>query len=146
MPTLYPVQRVTYPRSRVFDESFLGQTKRLLIGRPIPSSLAHHERFSKATGLAVLSSDALSSVAYATEEILRVLMIGGLAALTLSLPISLMIAALLAIVAFSYRQTIKVYSRGGGDYMRSVGSLVLNLPPLQHPDHLTIPQQPDGRR
>jgi amino acid transporter len=72
---------------------------------------------SKATGLAVLSSDALSSVAYASEEILRVLMIGGLAAMTLSRPISLMIATLLAVVAFSYRQTIKVYSRGGGDYM-----------------------------
>ena len=99
------------------DESFLGQAKRLLVGRPIPSSLAHHQRLSKATGLAVLSSDALSSVAYASEEILRVLMIGGLAAMTLSRPISLMIATLLAVVAFSYRQTIKVYSRGGGDYM-----------------------------
>ena len=99
------------------DESFLGQVKRVLVGRPIPSSLAHHERLTKATGLAVLSSDALSSVAYASEEILRVLMIGGLATLTLSRPISLLIATLLAVVAFSYRQTIKVYSRGGGDYM-----------------------------
>ena len=99
------------------DESFLGQAKRLLVGRPIPSSLAHHQRLGRATGLAVLSSDALSSVAYASEEILRVLMVGGLAAMTLSQPISLMIATLLAVVAFSYRQTIKVYSRGGGDYM-----------------------------
>jgi amino acid transporter len=99
------------------DESFLGQAKRLLVGRPIPSSLAHHQRLGKTTGLAVLASDALSSVAYATEEILRVLMIGGLAALTLSRPISLMIAALLTVVALSYRQTIKVYSKGGGDYM-----------------------------
>jgi len=99
------------------DESFLGQVKRVLVGRPIPSSLAHHERLTKATGLAVLSSDALSSVAYASEEILRVLMVGGLATLTLSRPISLLIATLLAVVAFSYRQTIKVYSRGGGDYM-----------------------------
>jgi len=48
--------------------------KRLLLGRPIPTHLAHHERLSKVTGLAVLSSDALSSVAYATEEILRVTM------------------------------------------------------------------------
>jgi amino acid transporter len=99
------------------DESFLGQVKRVLVGRPIPSSLAHHERLTKATGLAVLSSDALSSVAYASEEILRVLMIGGVAALALSRPISLMIATLLVVVAFSYRQTIKVYSKGGGDYM-----------------------------
>ena len=100
------------------DESFLGQVKRLLVGQPIPSSLAHHERLSKATGLAVLSSDALSSVAYATEEVLRVLMIGGLAAMTLVARRSaLLIAALLAVVAFSYRQTIKAYPRGGGDYM-----------------------------
>jgi hypothetical protein len=54
----------------------IGRTKRLLVGRPISSDLAHHERLSKTAGLAVLSSDALSSVAYATEEVLRVLMIG----------------------------------------------------------------------
>ena len=65
------------------EEGVLSQVKRLLVGAPIPSHLAHHERLSRVTGLAVLSSDALSSVAYATEEILRVLMIGGVAALAL---------------------------------------------------------------
>lgn len=90
--------------------------KRVLVGTPIPSHLAHHERFGKATGLAVLSSDALSSVAYATEEVLRVLMIGGLAAMSLSLPISLCIAALLTMVTVSYRQTIHAYPQGGGAY------------------------------
>jgi amino acid transporter len=99
------------------ETALLGQVKRVLVGRPIPSDLAHHERLTKVTGLAVLSSDALSSVAYATEEILRVLMVGGLAALALSRNISFLIAALMAVVAFSYRQTINVYSRGGGDYM-----------------------------
>jgi amino acid transporter len=94
----------------------IGQAKRLLVGPPIPTELAHHERLGKATGLAVLSSDALSSVAYATEEILRVLMVGGLATLSFSRPISLLIATLMAIVAFSYRQTINVYCHGGGDY------------------------------
>ena len=77
------------------DESFLSQVKRLLVGAPIPSHLAHHERFSKVTGLAVLSSDALSSVAYATEEILRVLLIGGVAALGLVTPIGAVIATML---------------------------------------------------
>jgi amino acid transporter len=101
----------------VFEESLLGQAKRLLVGRPISSELAHHERLSKGTGLAVLSSDALSSVAYATEEVLRVLMIGGLAAMTWSPTIAIMIAALLAIVAFSYTQTIKAYPGGGGAYI-----------------------------
>lgn len=69
------------------------------------------------TGLAVLSSDALSSVAYATEEILRVLILVGPAALSLANPIAFVIATILAIVAFSYRQTIHAYPAGGGAYL-----------------------------
>lgn len=99
------------------DESFLSQIKRLIVGAPIPSSHAHHERFSRVTGLAVLSSDALSSVAYATEEILRVLAFGGVAALSLVTPIGAVIATMLAIVVFSYRQTIYAYPGGGGAYI-----------------------------
>jgi amino acid transporter len=101
----------------VAEESFFSQLKRLVLGAPIPSHLAHHERFSRITGLAVLSSDALSSVAYATEEILRVLMIAGVAALGLVTPIGLVIATMLAIVVFSYRQTIYAYPSGGGAYI-----------------------------
>ncbi len=99
------------------EESFLGQVKRLIVGAPIPSHLAHHERFSKVTGLAVLSSDPLSSVAYATEEILRVLTIAGAASLWLVTPIGAVIATMLAVVAFSYRQTIHAYPNGGGAYI-----------------------------
>ena len=99
------------------DESFLSQLKRALVGAPIPSHLAHHERLSRVTGLAVLSSDALSSVAYATEEILRVLLVGGVAALSLVTPIGIIIAVMLAIVVFSYRQTIYAYPSGGGAYI-----------------------------
>jgi len=95
----------------------LAGLKRLLVGSPISTAHADHERLSRATGLAVLSSDALSSVAYATEEILRVLMIGGAAALSLSTPVSGVIALLLLIVAFSYRQTIFAYPTGGGAYL-----------------------------
>ena len=98
-------------------ESFLGQVKRLIVGAPIPSHLAHHERFSRVTGLAVLSSDPLSSVAYATEEILRVLMASGLAAMSLVTPIGAVIATMLAIVVFSYQQTIHAYPSGGGAYI-----------------------------
>ena len=101
------------------DASFLSQAKRLLVGRPIPSSLAHHERLTRATGLAVLSSDPLSSVAYATEEVLRVLMIGGLAAMSLAPTIALLIAALLIVVVLSYRQTVHAYPQGGGAYIVS---------------------------
>src|SRR5262249_44971198 len=82
-------------------------------GQPIPSHLAHHERLSRVTGLAVLSSDALSSVAYATDFILTTLVVAGVAAFRYALPISIVIAALLAIVAFSYRQTIHAYPTGG---------------------------------
>ena len=99
------------------DESFLSQVKRRIVGAPIPSHLAHHERFSKVTGLAVLSSDPLSSVAYATEEILRVLTIAGVGALWLVTPIGAVIATMLAVVAFSYRQTIHAYPNGGGAYI-----------------------------
>jgi amino acid transporter len=110
-------------RQIVPDDGAYSLFKRLLLGRPIPSSLAHHERLSRVTGLAVLSSDALSSVAYATEEILRVLIVGGLAALTFSTPIGLLIATLLGLVAFSYRQTIYAYPGGGGAYIVSKDNL-----------------------
>ncbi len=91
--------------------------KRVVVGRPIPSYHADHHKFGLLGGLAVLSSDALSSVAYATEEVLRVLMVGGVAALSIGTPISLLIATLLLIVVFSYRQTIQAYPGGGGAYI-----------------------------
>jgi len=91
--------------------------KRALIGRPIASEHAIHERLTKVKALAVLSSDALSSVAYATEQTLIILVLAGAAALRYTLPISLAIVALLAIVAISYRQTIYAYPNGGGSYI-----------------------------
>src|SRR2546429_247189 len=105
------------------EEGLLSAIKQVLVGKPIPSPLAHHERLSKITGLAVLSSDALSSVAYATEEILRVLVLAGTAAIGLASPIAMVIAAILAIVVFSYRQTIHAYPSGGGAYLVSKDNL-----------------------
>jgi amino acid transporter len=99
------------------EDSAEFSLKRLLVGKPIPSSMAHHERLSRVTGLAVLSSDALSSVAYATDFILATLVVAGVGAFSHAIPISLVIAALLAIVAFSYRQTIHAYPTGGGAYI-----------------------------
>jgi amino acid transporter len=101
----------------VAEEGLFSQIKRVVVGAPIPSHLAHHERLSRFTGLAVLSSDPLSSVAYATEEILRVLVLAGVASLGLATPIALVIASILAIVVFSYRQTIHAYPSGGGAYI-----------------------------
>ncbi len=95
----------------------LLRSKRFLIGAPLTTAAAAHERLTKTKALAVLSSDALSSVAYASEEILRVLLLAGLGALSLSLPIGAAIVALLLIVGASYRQTIKAYPHGGGSYI-----------------------------
>jgi amino acid transporter len=91
--------------------------RRLLMGDPLATSQLIHEKLTKIKALAVFSSDALSSVAYATEEILFVLIAAGASALWLSLPIALAIAALLLIVGFSYNQTIHAYPRGGGAYI-----------------------------
>ena len=100
------------PAGRAF-----GKLKRAVIGAPLSTAAAVHERLTKVKALAVLSSDALSSVAYATEEILQVLLLAGLGALALSLPIGAAIVALLLIVGISYRQTIKAYPAGGGSYI-----------------------------
>ena len=91
--------------------------RRLLIGPPLANAQAEHERLTKFKALAVLSSDAISSVAYATEAILITLVAAGSGYLGLTLPISFAIVLLLAIVATSYRQTIPAYPNGGGSYI-----------------------------
>ena len=91
--------------------------KRWVVGPPMPLAQARHERLTKRVALAVFSSDALSSVAYATEEILLVLVLAGAAAAHLTVPIALSITALLVIVAISYQQTIYAYPSGGGSYI-----------------------------
>ena len=99
------------------------QLKRVLVGRPLPSDRLEHERLHKRTALAVLSSDAISSVAYATEQILLVLAVLSTAALQYVLPISAVIVGLLVLVALSYRQTIFAYPNGGGSYTVAKDSL-----------------------
>jgi amino acid transporter len=94
----------------------LGRFKRVLFGRPLASDRLEHERLNKRTALAVLSSDAISSVAYATEQSLIVLAVLGGAALSYVVPISGVIVGLLVLVALSYRQTIFAYPGGGGSY------------------------------
>ncbi|MCS7178445.1 MAG: APC family permease [Anaerolineae bacterium] len=91
--------------------------RRLLIGSPLATSQLKHERLTKVKALAVFASDALSSTAYATEEILLVLILAGSGAIELAWPIALGIATLLAIVAFSYYQTVHAYPNGGGAYI-----------------------------
>lgn len=103
------------PRGRIGQG--LSALRRILIGSPIPTAQAAHERLSKLKALAVFSSDALSSTAYATEEIVRVLVLAGSAAYRLVLPLGFAIVLLLAVVVTSYRQTILAYPHGGGTYI-----------------------------
>jgi amino acid transporter len=104
--------------------------RRILFGDPIPNEHADHERLTKKTGLAVFSSDALSSTAYATEEILLVLAVavafGQANSFNYVIPISAAIGILLWIVALSYRQTIYAYPSGGGAYIVAKDNLGVN--------------------
>ena len=88
-----------------------------LMGRPLPTADAPHQTIGKAIGLAVFASDALSSTAYATQEIMFILAAAGTAAFSTVFPISIAIVVLLAIVALSYEQTIHAYPSGGGAYI-----------------------------
>ena len=98
-----------------------------LLGRPLPRSSAKDERLPNLQALPILSSDALSSVAYATEAALGILILGGSAALRLSLPITVAIIALITIVVLSYRQAISAYPNGGGSYVVARDNLGRNV-------------------
>jgi len=115
--------KVTAVCYRISEMGIYGRLKRLLIGKPLPSSAFAEERLSIPGGLAILASDALSSVAYATEEILLVLIVAGWAAMKVALPLAILIAVLLVIIALSYRQTVKAYPQGGGAYLVSKDNL-----------------------
>jgi amino acid transporter len=95
----------------------LALARRRLFGRPLSSEEEGEQRLSVATGLPVFASDNISSSAYATEEIMRVLALAGAGALVLTMPITIVVVVVLAIVVTSYRQTITAYPRGGGSYI-----------------------------
>ncbi|MGQ0617856.1 MAG: APC family permease [Acidimicrobiia bacterium] len=98
--------------------------KRFVVGRPLASADEHSTRVPKIVALAVFASDAISSTAYATEEILHVLVpVAAQDALDFLMPISLIVMVLLAVVSFSYRQTIFAYPNGGGSYVVSKDNL-----------------------
>jgi hypothetical protein len=97
---------------------FMAKVRAILLGRPLAQAEEIGERLSKTKALAIFSSDAISSSAYATEEIILAFILGGaaLAALNWSIEIAIAIAGLLAVVAFSYRQVCIAYATGGGSY------------------------------
>lgn len=124
-----PVRRIDHSFEEIAPETFEAKLavsepntgfehfKRFFLGQPIPERLAQSEQLNRARALAILSSDGLSSVAYGTEASLAVLIVAGVAALGLNLPIGLAVVVLMAIVAASYRQTIFAYPTGGGSYI-----------------------------
>lgn len=107
-------------------ERVWAQVRRILIGEPLPNQAEIVERLTKIKALAIFASDAMSSVAYATEEILLMLALAGAnGGLSFVVPISLAVALLVATVAFSYRQTVYAYPNGGGSYVVSRENLGL---------------------
>jgi amino acid transporter len=108
-------EAASMPRTRTGRA--LARVRAVVFGRPLSNEAEMEERLSKKKALAIFSSDAISSSAYATEEILRVLILGGAAAMLLSVQVAMAIAALLAVVALSYRQVCRAYPNGGGAYV-----------------------------
>jgi len=111
------LQRLPRPDAEERYQSLGYRTKRLLLGPPFKTAQLAHERISKRVALAVFSSDPISSTAYATEEMLLVLVVAGTAAIGLALPLAAGVAVLLLILVLSYRQVIAAYPQGGGAYM-----------------------------
>ena len=129
------IQRFAPPRVVQLTEEDMGsgsglwkRFKRLLIGRPIATAHSGHERLNKLKALAVFASDALSSVAYATEATMFVLVTAMTSTqpLTYVIPISIVICILIALVVNSYRQTVHAYPGGGGSYIVSKDNLGTN--------------------
>ncbi len=100
-----------------------GSFRRLLLGKPIPTSKAGHERLSPFIGLPVFASDALSSVAYATEAILSILILLSIGAMQYQIWVSIAVCVLILIVALSYKMTIEAYPHGGGSYIVATDNL-----------------------
>src|SRR5258708_16056013 len=121
-----------------------GTTKRLLVGRPMQSEHLGHTLLPKKIALPVFASDALSSVAYATEEILIVLSVGGIALIGYTPWIAAAVGLLMLVVVASYRQNVHAYPSGGGDYevaSTNLGprtGLAVPTPPMVH-STLTLP-------
>jgi amino acid transporter len=108
-------EAASMPRTRTGRA--VARVRAVLFGRPLSTEADIEERLDKKKALAIFSSDAISSSAYATEEILRVLVLGGAAAMLLSVQVSMAISGLLAVVALSYRQVCRAYPNGGGAYV-----------------------------
>lgn len=95
----------------------ISRLRAILVGRPLATAAEPQERLSKTRGLAVFATDNISSSAYASEQIMRILSVAGLGAIALSVPISMSIVLVLVIVVISYHQIIKAYPKGASCYI-----------------------------
>jgi amino acid transporter len=111
------IAREAASRPRTGTDLALARLRGFFFGRPLANEEEAEERLSKKKALAIFSSDAISSSAYATEEILRVLVLAGASALLLSIQVAIAISILLAVVSISYRQVCRAYPNGGGAYV-----------------------------
>ena len=111
------IAREAASRPRTRTDLALARLRGFFFGRPLANEEELEERLSKKKALAIFSSDAISSSAYATEEILRVLVLAGASALLLSIQVAIAISILLAVVSISYRQVCRAYPNGGGAYV-----------------------------
>jgi amino acid transporter len=111
------IAREAASRPRTAREATFARVRGFLFGRPLSNEEEIEERLAKKKALAIFSSDAISSSAYATEEILRVLVLAGASALLLSIQVAIAISILLAVVSISYRQVCRAYPNGGGAYV-----------------------------
>ena len=111
------VARETASMPRTATGRLVARVRATVFGRPLSIHDELSERLNAVTGLSIFASDNISSSAYATEEIMRVLALAGAGALALTLPITIAIVLVLAIVVTSYRQTIAAYPNGGGSYV-----------------------------
>ncbi len=121
--TVQHVREINANEVEASEKGFLRRSIGVLIGKPIPTDAAMTERIDRIRALAVLSSDALSSVAYATEASLAVLITAGRGALSANIPLGILVIVLLALIAISYRQTIFHYPNGGGSYIVAKANL-----------------------
>jgi len=108
---------VATEESSTGESGLWNRLRHILVGRPIPTEREIHERVGVFKGLAVFASDNISSSAYATEEIMRVLAFAGAGALTLTMPITIAVVVVRAIVVAGYQQTLRAYPNGGGSYI-----------------------------
>lgn len=117
LPQKNVLRKITYFQRNLLENNPLAKLRQFLFGHPLKTSTQNKERVGFWLGLPILSVDTISSLAYATEEILIALSLGGMQLFHLSIPIAITIILLLWTLVISYSQTVQAYPQGGGAYV-----------------------------